>query len=73
MHYQDRRTGIAKHIFDFGQRMAMSYLKRREAAVMGTFAPFGLKPTGYCPVYQTVKRCERNDIEVYANFDLAVS
>lgn len=57
--------------FDFGQKLALSYLKRREDAVLGTFAPFGLEPTGFCPAYQTVQKCERNDIEVYANFGFA--
>ena len=57
--------------FDFGQKLALSYLKRREDAVLGTFAPFGLKPTGFCPEYQTVQKCDRNDIEVYANFEFA--
>lgn len=57
--------------FDLSQKMAMSYLKRRAAVVLGTFAPFGLKPTGFCPAYRTVQKCERNDIEVYANFEFA--
>ena len=55
--------------YDFAQPMMVSYLKRRESAVLGTFARFGLKPTGYCPAYQTVRKCGRNDIEFYSNLD----
>lgn len=56
--------------FDFTQRIAVSYLVRRRNAVLGTFVPFMLRATGFCPGYRTVKRCERNDIEVFANFEL---
>ena len=52
---------------DFRQRLMLSYLKRREAAVLGTFARFDLTPSGYFPRYQTVQRCARNDIEFYTN------
>ena len=55
--------------FDFDQRLMIGYLSRRASAVVGTFAKFGLEPTGQCPAYQTVKNCERNDIEFFANFE----
>jgi hypothetical protein len=42
---------------------------------MGTFARFGLEPTGYRPGYQTVQAVERNAIEFFSNvsLDLPVS
>ncbi|HKV08258.1 MAG TPA: hypothetical protein VJ725_08980 [Thermoanaerobaculia bacterium] len=52
---------------DFSQPMLVSYLKRRSEAILGTFAPFGLKPTGYLPSYQTVEAGERNEIEFFSN------
>ena len=52
---------------DFRQPLLVSYLKRRESAILGTFAKFDLRPTGYMPSYQTVQDCERNDIEFYGN------
>jgi len=57
--------------FDFTQKIAVSYLTRRAEAVLGTFAPFNLRPTGVHPGYVTVQQCAKNDIEFYANFDLA--
>ena len=51
----------------FDQPMMVSYLKRRENAILGTFAKFHLLPTGYEPGYQTVEACERNRIEFYSN------
>ncbi len=55
--------------FDFQQPLMLSYLKRRETAVLGTFTKFGLLPSGYFPTYQTVQRSERNDIEFFTNLD----
>lgn len=52
---------------DFRQALLVGYLRRRSAAVLGTFAKFGLAPTGYCPGYQTVQRVERNEIEFFGN------
>ena len=34
---------------NFEQPLMVSYLKRREAAILGTFAKFGLAPSGYRP------------------------
>lgn len=56
--------------FDLSVPVAISYLARREAALLSVFAPFGLGPTGYAPGYRTVRRCDRNDIRLYANFDV---
>lgn len=58
--------------FDLARPVAVSYLKRRERAVLGTFALFGLRPTGYRPRYRTVEACDRNEIEFYANFPSAL-
>ena len=55
---------------DFTQQIFVSYLQRRADAILGTFGPFGLEPTGYCPDYQTVKRVERNDIQFFSNLDV---
>lgn len=52
---------------DFCQPLLISYLKRRENKILGTFAKYSLKPTGYHPSYQTIKKCEKNDIEFYSN------
>lgn len=55
--------------YDLSQPMLVSYLSRRSSAVTGTFAPFGVKPTGYFPGYQTVEKLERNEIEFFGNLD----
>ena len=54
---------------DVATPVAITYLSRRADALMGTFAPFGLRPTGYRPEYMTVENDGRNTIEVFANFD----
>ena len=54
----------------FDQPLAISYLKRRENAILGTFFKFGIKPTNYLPTYQTVQHCDKNVIEFYSNTDL---
>jgi len=56
--------------FDLSRKVVVGYLVRREEAILGTFAPFGLRPTGCFPAYQTVQACGRNDIQFYANFDI---
>jgi hypothetical protein len=53
--------------FRFDQPLLISYLHRRAASLLGTFAPFGLRPTGYHPTYQTVRACAKNDIEFFSN------
>lgn len=55
--------------FDVSKRVMISYPVRRAGAILGAFAPFALRATGYRPAYQTVQKCEKNDIEFYANFD----
>jgi Probable N6-adenine methyltransferase len=55
--------------FDLTKPVMISYPARRSRAILGTFAPFGLRPTGYRPGYQTVQKCDKNEIEFYANFD----
>ncbi|MCB0082959.1 MAG: hypothetical protein KDE47_18595 [Caldilineaceae bacterium] len=57
---------------DFAQPLLVGYLKRREAAILGTFAKFGLQSTGYQLGYQTVKPIEKNVVELYSNLDLHI-
>ena len=54
-------------LYDFRQPLLLSYLTRRETKVLNTFSPFSLRSTGYYPQYQTVKKCERNEIQLYSN------
>lgn len=56
--------------FDLSQRLMVSYLTRRADAVESVFAPFNLRRTAHHPAYQTVRKCERNDIVFFTNFDL---
>jgi hypothetical protein len=56
---------LARH--DYAQPLLVAYLRRRSANLLGTFARFGLAPTGYCPGYQTVQACARNEIEFFGN------
>ncbi len=53
---------------DCTQPLLVSYLARRAANLCGTFAPFGLEPTGYRPGYVTVQeQAGRNAVEFFAN------
>lgn len=54
---------------DFNQPVMISYLVRRSRAILGTFAPFGLAPSGYRPTYHTVQKSDRNEVEFYSNLD----
>lgn len=59
--------------FDFAQRLAITYLRRRRAdAALGKFAPFGLRATEFSLAYQTVRACEKNDLGLFANFAIEV-
>ena len=55
--------------YDPSQRLAVTYLKRREHAFLERFAACGLRPTGARVGYWSVDASERNEIEVYANFE----
>ena len=57
---------LAHHNWE--QPLAICYPQRRGKNLCGTFARFGLEPTGYCPGYLTVQELERNRIEFFANF-----
>ncbi len=57
---------LARH--DYAQPLAICYPTRRGASLTGTFARFGLAPTGFLPKYITVQDTERNQIEFFANF-----
>lgn len=56
---------LAQH--DFAQPLILSYLTRRRAAVLATFAPFNLRATGHELSYRSVQHCARNRIELLAN------
>jgi hypothetical protein len=51
----------------FDQPLMLSYLRRRSEALLGTFAPFGLRATGFCPTYLTVEETERTATEFFSN------
>lgn len=54
--------------YNFESNIMISYLKRRESSILGTFYRFNLKPTGFYPTYQTVDtKGEKNKIEFYSN------
>ncbi len=57
---------LAHHNWE--QPLAICYPTRRAKNICGTFARFGLQPTGYFPGYLTVQQLERNRIEFFANF-----
>ena len=63
------RAGRRVRVLDILQPIAVSYLSRRASAVVGTFGPFGLQPTGYKPTYQSVKPIPRNEVELFSNLD----
>lgn len=58
---------------DYDQPLLISYLTRRSSSILGTFARFNLKPTGYHPTYQTVQGASRNDIEFFGNVALELA
>ena len=54
---------------DYRQPLLLSYLHRREAKLLQTFARFHLAPTGFFPTYQTVQPSKKNEIALYGNVD----
>lgn len=56
---------VSRHLFT--QPLLVSYLQRRTAAVLRTFAPFQLLPTGVLPGYESVQDSPRNRIEFFSN------
>ena len=52
---------------DPSQPLLLSDLKQRESVTLGTFAPFGLTPTGCRPGYRTAGRAAGHDAEFYSN------
>lgn len=54
--------------YDPHRPVAVSYLVRRERALLSALSGFGLRSTGFRPGYEHVRNEERNAIEVYANF-----
>lgn len=57
--------------FDLATPIAIGYLARRQSALLGTFAPFNLRPSTFRLGYQTVQdQTGRNDIRLYTNFGL---
>lgn len=59
--------------FDPSRKIMVAWLKRRESALLSRFESFSLRPTGLKLGYETVISCAKNDIELYANWDLALS
>ena len=55
--------------FTFSQKLGITYLVRREGALLGTFARFGLHSTGYEPGYVTVQPEAKNRVGLYSNVD----
>jgi len=53
--------------FDYSQPIMICYLRRREQALLGTFAKFLIEPTGIYASYKTVQNCEKNQIQLYSN------
>lgn len=53
--------------YDPGQKLLISYLHRRQHAIINTFSPFGLGSTGFYPSYVTVQKNEKNKIEFFGN------
>ncbi|MGB1014966.1 MAG: hypothetical protein ACPG4T_12590 [Nannocystaceae bacterium] len=51
----------------FAQPLMIAWPVEREAALLGTFAPFGLVPTGVIAGYRSVKKIPKNQIALYAN------
>ncbi len=51
------------------QPLMISYLVRRSKAILGTFRPFQLRAINYYPTYQTVKACQKNEIQLFGNID----
>lgn len=49
------------------QPLLLCYPRERAGNLLGTFAPFGLRPTGYCPRYVSVQAHGPKDIEFYGN------
>ncbi|KAB2911210.1 MAG: hypothetical protein F9K29_23055 [Hyphomicrobiaceae bacterium] len=56
---------LSHHAFD--QPLMIGYLQRRASALLGTFAPFALRPTGFSPTYLTITETERTAVEFFAN------
>ncbi|MCW5802798.1 MAG: hypothetical protein KIT31_10465 [Deltaproteobacteria bacterium] len=54
----------------FPQPLLVCYPREREAALLGTFAPFGLVPTGYFPRYISVQAHAPGDIQFYGNLPI---
>ncbi|QDT38345.1 hypothetical protein [Stratiformator vulcanicus] len=54
---------------NFGQPLMISYLKRRDQAILNSLAEFTLSPSGFRPGYQTVQKIKRNEIEFFSNLD----
>ena len=53
--------------YNLDQKLLISYLHRRDNAIIGTFTPFKLEPTGYYPSYATIKKTEKNKIQFFGN------
>ncbi len=52
---------------DFRQPITVSYLDRRAGSIIGTFSSFKLQATDLFADYQTLRKCERNDVRFFSN------
>lgn len=59
--------------FDYSQPIMICYLRRREQAVLGTFAKFHIQSTGIFASYKTVQNSGRNEIQLYSNIDFSAA
>ena len=53
--------------FDYRQPLFITYLARRTQALLGTFAPFGIRATDIELDYVTVQPIEKNRIVLFTN------
>ena len=53
--------------YNLDQKLLISYLHRRNDAIIGTFTPFKLESTGFYPSYTTIKKTEQKKIEFFGN------
>lgn len=56
--------------FRYDLPLAMTYLSRRKGAFLRAMGDFELVDTGYRPRYETVEDSAKNEIALFANFEL---
>lgn len=53
--------------YDFAKPLLVTYLKRRSAKILEVFEPFGLRPTGFLPTYESVPKLGKFEVEFFGN------